>query len=314
MFSLLKDHAVANVWSSPTQDYQYVFKPSRLGPASGNVYTVTVHRSEYFLPNSRNVFFFSENGVNKFSYNPLLTAVPYVVFDLGPLPPWLVNLPERKGKWYPIAELMSNRNLDVWLYKKSGVRIPSNLGYIQRIRDNGFILAVKLTSNYQWDLNNPDEDLYIRFYSNAFFESNRFINGGYDKSTGIDYIGGVYPAEITQQTISNWLAPRLTIQNASSTNAKGGLYAFADGKLIWPLNNTNSIPNNCYLEIVFDRSIYRSVKMDYPSLPGFLSELDTKNKRIVVPWLDIKENTILYNDDIDFYIGRGNRGDRRAHV
>jgi hypothetical protein len=308
MYTLLKDHALRNVWSSPSQDYQYIFKPPRIGPPSGNTFSVTIHRNQFYLPNSKNVFFFESGGVRRFSYKTNLDARPFVVFDLGPLPPWLVNLPERKGMWYPIPELMNGRNLDVWLYKKSGIRIPSQLGYIQRIRDNSFLLAVELTSRYQWDLNDPDEDLYIRFYSNAFFESERFLQGGYDSTRGIDYIGGYYPTDISQQTMAVWLAPKLGIVQASQTNAKGGLYAFADGKLIWPFSNVNSLPNNSYIEVVFDRSIYRTAKLRISDLPGFDSDLDSKAKRVYVPWLKDKETKIEFQDDVDFCVGRGNRG------
>ncbi len=307
MQDLLKDHALRNVWSSPTQDYQYIFKPPRIGPPSGNMFTVTIHRSQYILPNSTNVYFFTSGTNRRFSYRVGNPPRPFAVFDLGPLPPWLINLPERKGVWYHIPSLMTNRNMDIWLYKKSGIKIPSNLGYIQRIRDNGFLLAVELTNNFPWDLNNEDESLNIRFYSNAFFESQRFLNGGYDLNLGIDYIGGHYPSEISQGNLTQWIATRVAIQNSSMINAKGGLYAFSNGKLIWPLNNVNSLPLNSYIEIVFDRSIFTSVKMTIDNLPGFVSDLDEKPKRIVVPWLNNKETDIKFYDDVDFYIGRGNR-------
>lgn len=308
MQDLLKDHASRHVWSSPTQDYQYIFKPPRVGPPSGNIFTVTIHRSQFILPNSTNVYFYTAGNNRHFTYQLGQTARPYAVFDLGPLPPWLINLPERKGMWYHIPNLMISRNMDIWLYKKSGIRIPANLGYIQRIRDNGFLLAVELTNKFPWDLNNEEEELSIRFYSNAFFESTRFLNGGYDSTLGIDYVGGHYPSEISQGQLNQWIATRIAIQNASETDAKGGLYAFADGKLVWPLNSATSLPLNSYIEIVFDRSIFRTVKLSIDSLPGFMSELDEKDKRVLVPWLKDKEETIKFYDDVDFYIGRGNRG------
>lgn len=307
MQDLLKNHASQNVWSSPTQDYQYIFKPPRIGPPSGNIFTVTIHRSQYILPNSTNVYFYSSGNNRHFTFRLGPAPRPYAVFDLGPLPPWLVNLPERKGIWYHIPNLMMTRNMDIWLYKKSGVRIPSNLGYIQRIRDNGFLLAVELTSNFSWDLNNEEEELSVRFYSNAFFESTRFLAGGYDSQLGLDYVGGHYPTEISQGSLNQWIASRIAIQNASPTDSKGGLYAFADGKLIWPLNSAASLPLNSYIEIVFDRSLFRTVKLNIDDLPGFMSDLDTKGKRALIPWLNEKEINIKYFDDLDFYIGRGNR-------
>ena len=304
MYQLLKEHAVKNVWSSPTQDYQYIFKPPRIGPPSGNMFNVTFHRSQYILPNSANVYFYSSGSNRHFSYRTGEAPRPYAVFDLGPLPPWLVNLPERKNVWYHIPDLMTSRNMDIWLYKKSGIKIPSKLGYIQRVRDNGFILAVELTNRFEWDLNNEDEALNIRFYSNAFFESPRFINGGYGTHLGIDYIAGHFPSEVSEGTLSPWIANHLALQN----NSMGAMYGFSDGKLIWPLNSVFNLPLNSYIEIVFDRSVFSTVKIDIDSMPGFLSDLDSKSKKIVIPWIDKKENNILFYDDVDFYIGRGNRG------
>jgi len=309
MEELLKLHALENVWSSPTQDYQYMFKPQRLGSSSGNIYTVTVHRTSYTLPNSENVYFFVEGGSRKFSYKTNITAKPFGVWDLGPLPPWLVNLPERKEVWYPISELMNQRNLDVWLYKKSGIRIPSCLGYIQRIRDNSFLLAVELSNNYTWDLNDPEQDLNIRFYSNAFFESERFLQGGYDSSLGLDYLGGYYPGDLNQTMIANWLSTRIGIQQAGSSteDSKGRVLVFINGVLTDPVNSVNSVPVNSYVELLFDRAIYRMKKISISELPGFVSDLDSKTKRAIVPWFKNREENIEFLDDVEFFIGRGNK-------
>lgn len=280
-----------------------MFRPPRIGPPSGNMFNVTIHRSQYILPNSTNVYFYSNGNNRHFSYRVGPAPRSYAVFDLGPLPPWLVNLPEKKGTWYHIPSLMISRNMDIWLYKKNGIKIPSQLGYIQRIRDNGFLLAVELTNLFPWDLNDPDEELNIRFYSNAFFESNRFINGGYNTHLGIDYISGYYPSEVSEGSILTWLQPRLGLQS----QGMGGVYGFTNGKLIWTINSPSSLPLNSYIELIFDRSIFATAKINISSMPGFESTLDNKNKRIAVPWLYKKENNILFYDDVDFYIGKGDR-------
>lgn len=295
MSNLLRDHALKNVWCTPQQDNQYIIKPVRIGPAHGNIGTVTVHNVSHTLPNSTQV--------------PLKR---YAVFDIGPLAPWLVNFPLTMHKWYSVDELMNTRNIDIWLYKKTGFRIPSGLGYIKRAADNGYILAVEHTGFFSWDLEQPDEQLYIRVYSNAFFRTTRFRDGGYTSTPpqylGVEYIHGKVGTTITTSALQSFIVSRLAVQQASMTDAKGGLYAFADGELIWPLQGSQSFTAGQYAEVVWDMSIYRSKQIFLEDMPQFTSTVDGKAKYIVLPWLDSTEDNIEYHDDVDFYLCRGNRG------
>lgn len=289
--NVLRDHALKNVWCTPNQDRQYIIKPARIGPAYGNIGSVVVHNVSQPLPDFA-------AGIKRY----------YTVFDIGPLAAWQLNMPTQKDKWFNVGDLMNTRNLDVWLYKKSGIRIPSGLAWIRRTQNGSYIIAVEMSRFFQWDLNDEDEELYVRFYSNSFFESSRFMSGGYNNQYGVEYIHGQLGSTLSVAQLQSWLMPRVSIQQASQDNAMGGLYGFSDGKLVWPLTSPNRFPVGSYVELVFDRSIRATRQISLEDMESFISTMDNKDKFIVMPWVSNKETNIEFYDDIDFYLCRGNRG------
>ena len=75
MTSILRAHALANIWCEPIQDKQYLIGPRRLTKVGGALKTALVLWDSIPLPNA----------------NSLIDKTPYHVYHVGQLDPSIFN-------------------------------------------------------------------------------------------------------------------------------------------------------------------------------------------------------------------------------
>ena len=156
MSNYLVQHALANVWCSPEQDRQSAFKPARLTKSMGTYRSIKVNFEDIHLPNITDRFY---------------------VYQIGQIDPDLINLIEVRNTWIPISRLCRDYNLLVDIYTVDGIQYPRFETWILITRNKNVIIAVK--EQYTINLLST-KDIYIRFYTNAYFSSIRKDSNAYN--------------------------------------------------------------------------------------------------------------------------------------
>ncbi len=275
-FDYLVDNALRQVWCAPTQEKQDYFQLARLTPDGGELNSYSVMWQELALPTATDL---------------------YHVYQIGQVNPLMLGLFPKAQTWQTLSSAMNAMNLIVDLYTLSGVQFPRFQSYYMITRDKAIILAVKLQPSFAADLDT--EALYIRVYSNPFFNSTRARLG-----TMRNYIqtAGVVP--LVNGDI-------LTIQNTINSLANlgyGAVYAFINGFKVSQVNVLTA-PLGSVVEYVFDTSIYKVVDFPFENLPSFNSRLDNKYK-FLLHYEGASDDVIDYQGDIDVWVnyntGNGN--------
>lgn len=306
---LLKQYALSYFWSTPNQDRQFILKPARLSQETGVSFSITVRNQEVMLPDS--IVSAADRLGQQFGDRKRL----YAVFDLSLALPLSTNLPFQRDTWFRVSELMNTRNLDIMFYTRTGKRIPSGLGYLRRHTDGGYLLAIEMNRNLTWNFFDEVNTLYVRFYSNAFFFTTRFtLDSNYDSETGIDYRYGMQSStgllahDITRAQFITWLGPRIVRSQDATLNAYGRVSVFSNGYLCPDVTAANGTPANTFVEAVYDRAVFAEKRLLLRDLPAFHSDLDNKDKYIVMPWAEDEPSTIQFYDDVDMYLCRNGKG------
>lgn len=269
MADFLVDHALKNVWCTPNQDSQYIFKPRKISLMSGTYNVVEVVFDPIVLPTPN---------------------VCYHVYQLGQIPPVLLNLVEQINVWQPISRICRDQSAVIDLYANDGIQFPRHAAYILTTTDNNLIIAVRDIPQLPTSL--KQTDLYIRFYSNAYFNSIRNTSDGHADS--------IY---VTGKLLSN-SNDLLGIQTAFAQYSAmvGYTYGFINGYYVDALTVVNMAVGDV-VEFVYDSTIYRT--FDYPvaNLDTFVSTLDSKAKFLLHSDA-YTATTIEFQDDIDFWLIR----------
>lgn len=283
MSSLLIQHAKDNVWCSPNQDRQMIIEPARIGPAHGVMGRVEIHWQTIPLPET-----------------PAGEPRNYNVFILGPLSPWSVNLTEEVERWIPVTEIMRDNNVDIHFYTKTGRQMPRHALWLRRLRDNTYILAMRTYNVLGLNLDDPEDKLYFRVYSNSYFDSARWLLGPYSQYPNLRPIevGGGRLGH-NGYTYGMFYAQMASIPHSTI----GSTLVFKNGYLVQPSLLQAQLKTGDIVEFVHDRSIKRIETHPLSELPSFTSTLDNKPKYILYPEEDVG-NTIDYHDDVDFYLTR----------
>lgn len=268
MFDYLIGHALRNVWCSPRQDLQVIFQPTRLS-RPGGVIASTNHL---------------------WNRLPLPTAEHYYhLFQIGQLTPYLIGLLPDTRVWLKLSDVMAQTNIIADVYLNNGRHLMRSETYYMFSEERNLIVAIREQAEIG-DLRT--EQPYIRFYSNAYFDSVR----------SDDYAHGIACHGITMQTVQQGL----DFQNfyAQYVAKRGHAWMYVDGLYV-----DTFIPQNtrigAKLEFVWDSTV-KAVK-DFPvaTTPTFDSILDLKRKYLLHyndPQVD--GDIIDYRDDIDVYLVR----------
>ena len=277
MFNFIVDHALANVWCTPDQDQQAIVKPARLTPDNGVWNWVDVLWRRYKLP---------EQGVR------------FHVYQIGQLHPLLMGLFPVGEKWVTFAKACNNQNLIVDIYANSGVQFPRFECWYMVTNDKNLIVAVKEQSKIPVNLNT--EDVYVRVYSNAYYNSER-------SSPEDDFVKVVGVRASRQLDILN-------IQQQYETHRAlpGQTYAFINGYKVGAIGLATAKVGDL-IEFVYDSSIKSVIDFKVSDLPTFDSLLDNKRKYLLhyPGWGD---GTIDFHDDIDVFLIKAGTGGHHKGV
>lgn len=269
MSDYLINHAIKNVWCSPQQDLQMIFKPARISRFNGVEGSMEVLRDIIPLPTKTD---------------------RYYVYQVGQLHPKLVGLFSERNVWHCAANVMGREDLIIDIYTKAGIQFPRTGVWILVNHDQNLLLAVKEQIRIPVDLNT--EPLYFRFYSNAFFDSARA-----DHNNDVIHVSGGVIKTVDQL---------LLLQNEFALyKAKHGhTYAFHNGNLVKDFTLA-FVRINDVVEFVYDSSIDRVVTLPILNMPTFDSLLDYKRK-FLIHYPETLNEFIEYRDDVDFFLVKKN--------
>lgn len=270
MDNYLIKHAIDNVWCSPSQDNQLIFRLKRVSRPIG----VT-----NFIP-------FLERRIDLPSKNKI-----YHIFNIGQIIPSFLGLLNREldwtvEGWQNFSDAINTSRLFFNIYTASGVSLPIFRCRYMFTRDRTILIAVE--EDKRIPINYITDNIYIRLYTNAYFQTTRA-----DSST--EYIFHAY-----KEVFSNDNA--LEIQNLYNTyKAKDGyVYSYVNGVLVDNLD-LFTIPMNSSVEFIYDSSVIRVVNFTVGDLPRFSSTKDSSFKYLLA--YDSKDvNRIEFFDDTDVYI------------
>jgi len=263
------NHAILNAWCNPKQDLQSIVKPKRITRKIGVWGDFDAGKINYLLPDKTSRFH---------------------VFQVGQLSPALMGLMETNGLWFNVADTCHKKKLVVDIYSQFGIEFPRTQTWYMVTRNRNLIFAIKEVPSISVSLR--EVDIFLRVYTNAFFQSRR---------AGIN----VDDIKVTGQAIST-TDDVLKLQNMLTAwqTLPGVAYAFVNGYKVSHVTMFSAKVGD-YVELVYDSSVERIVDFPLKDLKAFNSTLDKKVKYLL-HYPGQGSGTIDYHDDIDFFLVRRN--------
>lgn len=279
MTDFLVSHAVRNVWCNPKQDKQIIYRPQRISKPRGVRGDFSHEWTGYTMPTTGDV---------------------YHVYQIGQYAPHLVGLNSIRNVWRSLASLMNEEFLFADLYTEGGLHLSRVRAYVLVTASKNVLLAVCEQKNIA-DLRS--EPLYLRLYSNAFFESER----------SDDFAHEIVCRGATVQTS----AEALDIQRdylLMKERTIGHTWLYVNG-----LYKSNYPPSDFtagdIVEYVYDSSVKAMKEFVVADLETFDSILDQNRKYLLHYAGDQVDGVgIDYRDDIDVYLIKPGANDRYTGV
>jgi hypothetical protein len=269
MFKYLVDHAIKNVWCTPRQDNSYVFQPARISKPTGEL--------------------------NRFHLMGRLLTLPVPmlkmhVFQIGQIKPEILGLTTDdpgwlRESWKLFSTVINEREIQVDIYNDNGVQIPRYKAWYMFTQENNLLIAI--SESQRLPVRYDTDHIYIRLYSNAYFESLR--SDGLSKTI---WTNG-YTVQNNQDI--------LNLQNEETLNRTltGSIKSYVNGFSVDKIDMLNVVVGD-EVEYVYDASVKTVVTFPYDSLNNFTSVLDNCYKYLLS--FDGDGEQIDYQDDIDVYI------------
>lgn len=269
MGDFLQRHAYTNVWCSPAQDKQARFELARISPLNG-----------YWI---------------KFRHLWRLIHLPektgrYHVFHIGQIHSSILGLfTNDRGAWVSAAYAMNKENLYLDIYNDRGIQVPRCLVSFIVTQDNNLLVAIRVSDqtpdNLDIDLEN--EPVYVRMYSNAFFESAR-------RDQSVDLI-----TCYSQRVLSVGAITQLQDKVAQLPGNPEQRIYFVNGIKVDSIDLV-TVTVGDYVDVIYDGSIKRTVSFKVRDLQEFNSTADNLRKYLLHYAGDV--DTIEYKDDVDVYL------------
>lgn len=280
MTSILRAHALANIWCEPIQDKQYLIGPRRLTKVGGALKTALVLWDNIPLPNA----------------NSLIDKTPYHVYHVGQLDPSIFNFDLPTGVWVDAITLMQTNNLVIDVYFDNGCLIPKSFIYLRKNVDKNLILGIKNKYDITYGNKTLDVDsINLRFYSNARYDSNEWLSQPNVNNLGIRVVEKLI---LSQQDFLSFKSEIAAIQIAYSLGK--GIY-FEDGFIINEPIAWETKWLNKRLSFYYDQSALEFSLNKLSTLPTFESELDVGYTKYLL-LRETDYNMIDFYDDIDIYL------------
>lgn len=265
MFDYLIKHAMLNVWCTPDQDNQVIVKPARITPPAGvwNTYKWLWTSLDMPEPTSR-----------------------FHLYQIGQVHPLLLNLFAQERRWITLAEACTVGTTIADVYVASGVQLPRFETWYYVTREKNLILAVKRNDKINFNFNT--DDIYLRVYDNAYFNSVR-------SSPANDYVRVEGARANTMQQLLD-----LQVKYNAVKDLPGGTYCFVNGYKR-PNISLLTMQIGDVGEFVYDSSITKVIDWQVKTLPTFDSELDVKGKYLL-HYAGDDQHTIDFYDDVDLFM------------
>lgn len=267
MYPDVKNLAMEKIWSVPDSSNQYIVQPQRITPDSGASGELVIRYDRYNLPTNNNI---------------------WQVYMVGSAGPDKFNLPinRRKNIWYTFASAINAAKTLVDIYTSKGIQIPKFETYYMCTSDGNFLVAVKKNIKIDFDFT---EDIYIRFYQNAYF----FAQANQSNAVMTTF-GSIITSGATITTIQNQIN---TIINAPGY--MGGLSLFINGYR--RTSSTIAAVVGDAVECVYDSSVYKVIDFKMSDLPSFQSVRDSCNKYLL-NYPNGWGGKIDYQSNVDVYM------------
>ena len=266
MFDYLISHARKNVWCTPNQDNSLIFKLPRITGMNGVINTITVGHERIDLPKR---------------------ALRFHVYQIGGIALKLLNLYGSEGVWNTLAQSCNEGENLIDCYHTSGVEYPRSQVWSIVTQSGCVLIAVPRLSKVDIDFNSLE--IFLRVYSNAFFDSDR-------ANTTPNYV------EVKGKTIlsSDDLIELQIFYSQCVAKGYGHTAAYVNGYRVPAMNGLYANVGDV-AEVLYDSSIYKQVEFAVDNLATFESTLDSKAKYIL-HYEGQYNQSIDYVDDIDLYL------------
>lgn len=293
----LIEHAQANVWCSPDQDYQVIIKPYRLSDRFGVKGSAKVEWQEIGLPDQTTKFH---------------------LYQIGNLHPALVGLFPRAGHWARASDHMNVQGMTIDVYGKMGVQLPRFETWFVVLPNRNMLVVIA----DQGDLFNlVQEEIFIRFYSNAFFESDRsdaaphIPTEVYMENPLNDWanLGGIRASGVGGDVLTEGVRIKRRQDLMALQNRVAQMRAMGFGRVLCYYNGVlvpdflgsyytvERVKDGDWAEFVFDSSMREVLEFKVSELDTFDSILDGLRKYLLHRPVDFI-NTIQFKDDLDIYL------------
>lgn len=271
-YSYLVDHVVKTTWCAPDQDKQAIIQPAKLTPFGGVWNKVDILWRTYTLPEPK---------------------VRFHVYQIGQLHPLLLGLfPSRK--WMTVAENCNLMNMVVDIYSERGIEFPRIEAWYMVTEDKNLIFALKEQDSVP--INIDTEKMFVRVYTNAYFDSLRRLPDAH----GI---------EVTGKRILNTqeiLDMQVVFQDYT-TRPYGKAYGYVNGMFVSTIDLL-TVQVGDVVEMLYDSSIKKVVDFNVKTLKDFVSWLDSSRKYLL--HYAGKQSVLDYQDDIDIHLIKKQSGNR----
>ena len=264
-FDYLFYHGMTNVWCTPRQDMQVIIEPARLTSSYGVIGDFKLMWRTVPLPDT----------INRWH-----------IYQIGGTHPLAFNMFPRCYTWVKISECCAKRSMIANLYTIDGYCIPLSLSYYSWTADGNLIVAVPIDPRFPVNLN--EDKLYLRIYSNAYYNSLR--------SDSLTKNIEVFGLDINMPADRDTLRAKYEEFKA----LPGNTAIFSNCVRYDNWDDSIASVGSC-VEIVYDAAIKKVVRLPIKDLLNFKSTLDDKLK-YVLHYDGPDDGTIDYFDDIDIYI------------
>lgn len=273
MYDFLLDHAYRNVWCTPDQDNQVIFEMAKLTPVGGVKVQHKVMWRIIPMPDQTSTWH---------------------VFQIGQVHPLVLGLFPKTQTWVSFTETCNRQKMVCDIYNVEGVQIPRFESFYMHTGDRNLVVAIKRNDRIPFKFDN--DKIYLRLYSNEFFDTQRAHNVN-------DFIYTEGTRFASTQEILNFQA---TYQDYVART--GQTYGFVNGLKVDSIDLINAAIGDV-AEFVYDSSIYKVVDFRVSDLLNFDSTIDLKRKYLL-HYGGPDSGTIDFQDDVDVFILR-DRGSSR---
>lgn len=216
----------------------------------------------------------------------------YHVFIIGNLHPTFINLLPQRNEWFRdvwinASEDMNERNYILQVYNDQGVMFPRDFIHYSFIDERSIVVAIRVNTTIS-RLFDVESFKYLRVYSNKYFSTSHF--SALPTKIGIQCSTTFVQSNVDKVRLQDVIANQ-QLNGGLTTVYVNGLYT----------DNLNlHIPDNSFVELLYDQSILSKEKFKINSLRTFDSIKDNRLKYFI--FRDNLVNKIQYNDDVDVYI------------